>query len=103
MSVRFHWSLSQVGDKFRGANAPADMKGLLVPVPLMSGPQIGHCALRTAHAEVVAYSCEHPCAQRRIGASLQVEAAIVPYVRGIADGVVVEPACEDGLRRRRGR
>jgi alkanesulfonate monooxygenase len=28
MSVRFHWSLSQVGDKFRRANATADMKGL---------------------------------------------------------------------------
>jgi alkanesulfonate monooxygenase len=28
MSVRFHWSLSQVGDKFRAANAPVDMKGL---------------------------------------------------------------------------
>src|SRR5215467_9213419 len=29
MSVRFHWSLSQVGDKFRRANATVDMKGLL--------------------------------------------------------------------------
>jgi alkanesulfonate monooxygenase len=28
MSLRFHWSLSQVGDKFRRANATADMKGL---------------------------------------------------------------------------
>lgn len=28
MSVRFHWSLSQVGDKFRRANATTDMKGL---------------------------------------------------------------------------
>jgi alkanesulfonate monooxygenase len=28
MPVRFHWSLSQVGDKFRRANATADMKGL---------------------------------------------------------------------------
>ncbi|HEY6252882.1 MAG TPA: LLM class flavin-dependent oxidoreductase [Candidatus Angelobacter sp.] len=28
MSIRFHWSLSQVGDKFRRANATADMKGL---------------------------------------------------------------------------
>jgi alkanesulfonate monooxygenase len=29
MSVRFHWSLSQVGDKFRRTNATVDMKGLL--------------------------------------------------------------------------
>src|ERR1700740_269116 len=29
MSLRFHWSLSQVGDKFRRANATRDMKGLL--------------------------------------------------------------------------
>lgn len=28
MSLRFHWSLSQVGDKFRRANATANMKGL---------------------------------------------------------------------------
>jgi alkanesulfonate monooxygenase len=28
MSLRFHWSLSQVGDKFRRANATRDMKGL---------------------------------------------------------------------------
>src|SRR5215467_4881024 len=28
MSVRFHWSLSQVGDKFRRTNATIDMKGL---------------------------------------------------------------------------
>ena len=28
MSLRFHWSLSQVGDKFRRASATADMKGL---------------------------------------------------------------------------
>ncbi|MBZ5505850.1 MAG: LLM class flavin-dependent oxidoreductase [Acidobacteriia bacterium] len=28
MSLRFHWSLSQVGDKFRRANATTDMKGL---------------------------------------------------------------------------
>ena len=28
MSLRFHWSLSQVGDKFRRANATPDMKGL---------------------------------------------------------------------------
>lgn len=28
MSLRFHWSLSQVGDKFRRANATVDMKGL---------------------------------------------------------------------------
>jgi alkanesulfonate monooxygenase len=29
MSLRFHWSLSQVGDKFRGASKTTDMKGLL--------------------------------------------------------------------------
>jgi alkanesulfonate monooxygenase len=28
MALRFHWSLSQVGDKFRRANATANMKGL---------------------------------------------------------------------------
>ena len=28
MSLRFHWSLSQVGDKFRRANATTEMKGL---------------------------------------------------------------------------
>ncbi|HEV3317480.1 MAG TPA: LLM class flavin-dependent oxidoreductase [Candidatus Angelobacter sp.] len=28
-SLRFHWSLSQVGDKFRRANATTEMKGLL--------------------------------------------------------------------------
>jgi alkanesulfonate monooxygenase len=28
MSLRFHWSLSQVGDKFRRANATVNMKGL---------------------------------------------------------------------------
>jgi alkanesulfonate monooxygenase len=28
MSLRFHWSLSQVGDKLRRANATANMKGL---------------------------------------------------------------------------
>ncbi len=29
MPLRFHWSLSQVGDKFRGASKTTDMKGLL--------------------------------------------------------------------------
>src|SRR5437764_5660887 len=29
MSLRFHWSLSQVGDKFRGASETTNMKGLL--------------------------------------------------------------------------
>lgn len=29
MPLRFHWSLSQVGDKFRRANATTEMKGLL--------------------------------------------------------------------------
>src|SRR5436305_13685123 len=29
MPLRFHWSLSQVGDKFRGASETANMKGLL--------------------------------------------------------------------------
>lgn len=38
MSLRFHWSLSQVGDKFRRANATADMKGLF-----SLGTQIEFC------------------------------------------------------------
>ncbi len=29
MPLRFHWSLSQVGDRFRGASKTIDMKGLL--------------------------------------------------------------------------
>src|SRR6266550_2708299 len=28
-ALRFHWSLSQVGDKFRRANATTEMKGLM--------------------------------------------------------------------------
>lgn len=38
MTLRFHWSLSQVGDKFRRANATADMRGLF-----NLGAQIDFC------------------------------------------------------------